>query len=131
MLKNLALVLVILSGFVTGSGAAFADPPFTWEEIHQIRMCRGEERCVGYDGYGGPCYRGYGGPLYDGYGGGCYAGYGGPLYEGYGGRLYNGYGGNCYKGYGGVCYDGYGGNCYGGYGGDGTKCPIQCPTVCR
>ena len=57
--------------------------------------------CIGYDGYGGPCYKGYGGPAYDGYGGPAYDGYGGP----------------CYKGYGGACYEGYGG---------GNSCPAIC-----
>ncbi len=57
--------------------------------------------CIGYDGYGGPCYSGYGGAAYDGYGG--------PAYDGYGG----------------ACYDGYGGPCYDGYGG-GTSCPAVC-----
>jgi len=103
----------------------------SYAEVLKIQVCRGEVRCVGYDGYGGPCYAGYGGPLYDGYGGACYAGYGGPLYEGYGGPLYAGYGGACYSGYGGACYAGYGGNCYSGAGGTGENCPLECYTVCR
>ncbi len=89
--------------------------------------------CIGYDGYGGPCYSGYGGacydgyggPCYDGYGGGSYDGYGGPCYDGYGGAAYDGYGGPAYDGYGGACYAGYGGPCYDGYGG-GTSCPAVC-----
>ena len=49
--------------------------------------------CIGYNGYGGPCYAEYGGKAYAGYGGPAYAGYGGPCYADYGGACYAGYGG--------------------------------------
>jgi hypothetical protein len=125
------IILIGFGIFLAYSTQVFSAGGMSQADAIKVLMCTGKIKCVGYDGYGGPCSKGYGGGLYDGYGGPCYDGYGGALNKGYGGALDNGYGGNCNDGYGGECYAGYGGNCYEGYTSSPKVCPVQCYTACQ